>query len=171
MDDFEILSDGNDVDELGSGDSVEEVWHGTGAGNTIILPVTATPSPEPVRSDSESGNQSEEVNKEILETLNNINEYLEDQSNEDQEEPEEDPDILEESGGQESEEGVEDPEQSVTLDDIYAEMQNITESLQSINDNSYIHYQNSELLLTFILGFLVASFFGFVIYCFLGRIR
>lgn len=80
----------------------------------------------------------------------------------------------------ENNEGVDDPEPEEeqneeeadkTLNDIFVQLESISASLESGQEYAMIHYQNSELIETFILGFLVASFFAFIIFCFLNKVR
>ena len=168
MEDFEVLTDGADFEQVESDDMGDGAWYGTGAGNTIVLPVTATPSPvpaDPVVSDLQ---QNEEINKELLSTLEKINEHLE-ENGEDTEG--EEPETLEGVDDSQTAEDQGEEEPDKTLNDIYVQLENISASLGSGQEYAMIHYQNSELIETFILGFLVASFFAFIIFCFLNKVR
>lgn len=168
MDDFEVLTDGTDVEQMESDNLGDGAWYGTGAGNTIILPVTATPSPIPTDIADNDLQQNEEVNTEILNTLEKINEHLEEQENADEEQEQESEDVSEEDDSDQEETEAE-PDK--TLNDIYDELENISTSIDTVQEYAMIHYQNSELIETFILGFLVASFFAFIIFCFLNKVR
>lgn len=81
MDELEVLSDGADIEELATEDMGDGTWYGTAAGNTIILPVTATPSVEPANIIDPDLQKYEEVNEKLLQTLDSINEHLENESN------------------------------------------------------------------------------------------
>lgn len=170
MEDLEVLTDGTDLEELGAGDLGESAWYGTGAGNTIILPVTATPSPMPVGDTSDDLSQHSEIDTKLLETLESINEKLENDGSEEGKE-------VEDSGDSEGQEGDTDPDQEeqqepeTTLEDLLTELQSLHDDYLEFKEVTEIHYNNSELYQEFTLGFLVSMFFGFVIYCFLGRLR
>lgn len=168
MEDFEVLTDGTDTEELGTDDMGGGTWYGTGAGNTIILPVTATPSPVPADSVVSDLQQNEEVNRELLNTLEKINEHLEENGENTEGTEQESVDGLDDPEAPE-EENSEEPDK--TLNDIYVQLESISASLESEQEYAMIHYQNSELIETFILGFLVASFFAFIIFCFLNKVR
>ena len=168
MEDLEVLTDGADIEELGVGDVGDGAWYGTGAGNTIVLPVTATPSPVPVDSVVSDLQQNEEINRELLNTLEKINEHLEENGEDAEGEESESSEEMEDSGSSE-EQSEEEPDK--TLNDIYVQLESISASLESGQEYAMIHYQNSELIQTFILGFLVASFFAFIIFCFLNKVR
>ena len=168
MDDLEVLKDGADVDQMESDSLGDGAWYGTPAGNTIILPVTATPSPIPPDIVDNDLQQNEEVNKEILNTLERINEHLEEQENDNEgQEQESEQDNEDGEGVPEEAEG----ETDKTLNDIYGQIENIQMSIDTVQEYAMIHYQNSELIQTFILGFVVASFFAFIIFCFLNKVR
>lgn len=171
MDDFEVLSDGADIEELGADDLGESTWYGTGAGNTIILPVTATPSPEPASVVDPDLQKYEEVNEKLLQTLDSINEHLENEQDGSEENMEDSRESEGEEEGVLSDPEAEQEQTSATLDDLLTELQSIHADFTEYQEIINIHNQNSELYAEFTLGFIVSMFFGFVIYCFLGRVR
>lgn len=148
----ELLSDGTQLSETAVLDSEMSIFDSPAYGSdgtTIILPVTATPSPTPT-----IYNEEEVTNFEILEAIENLS----DSDREADEEGEsEDPE-------EEQTEEPADIEYQYSIDDVYS-------ILEQIENDIYINAKNQETLGKFQLGFTVALFFGFVIYCFLGRIR
>lgn len=156
----EILTDGESyTNELDSGNPYLEDNDSWGASEgTVILPITATPSPIP--DNLNSGDLSEEVNNEILDVLIKIDEKL----NNDEEDLEED---LEEEGKEEG--NVESEENETSQQKVYEE--DILSLLAEIKENQIVIAKNNDLYNEFILGFIVAFFFGFVIYIFLHKLR
>lgn len=152
----EILTDGESyTNELDSGNPYLEDNDSWGASEgTVILPVTATPSP--IADNLNSGDSSEEVNNEILDELIKINEKL----NNDEED-------LEQEGKEE--ENIEFEENETSQQKVYEE--DILSLLTEIKENQIIIAKNNDLYNEFILGFIVAFFFGFVIYIFLHKLR
>lgn len=149
----ELLSDGTSfqsVDVLGSEVSIyDSPAYGTD-GTTVIVPVSPTPSITPDIEEME-----EITNNEILNAIEELKLSL-DSTAVDADQV----DITEED----STEADSDEELKYNIDDVY----NV---ISQIEQDIYINAKNVELFERLQLGFLVALFFGFVIYCFLGRIR
>lgn len=156
----EILTDGGSyVNELDSGNPYLEDNDSWGASEgTIILPITATPSP--IADNLNSGDPSEEVNNEILNELIKINEKLDNDEYDLEEEQEEE--------GKE-EDNIELEENETSQQEVYDE--DILSLLTEIKENQILIAKNNDLYNEFILGFIVAFFFGFVIYIFLHKLR
>lgn len=145
-----------------------EAWGA--ADGTTILPITPTPSvvPDPVADsdldDEKIVNLTEELKRlnENIEGLSENEQIREDlSSNQDQTE--------EQETGEEQE--TEEQDSEVTIETIAEDLEQIEGILQSISDQQIIASKNESLFSEFTLGFLVAFFFGFVVYLFLSRIR
>lgn len=149
----ELLSDGTSVqsvDVLGSEVSIYDSPAYGSDGVTVILPVSPTPSISPNIEEME-----EITNNEILNAIEELKLSF-DSTDVDPAEKE--------SGEEDPEETYSDEELKYNIDDVY----NV---ISQIEQDIYINAKNVELFGKLQLGFLVALFFGFVIYCFLGRIR
>lgn len=134
---------------------------------TTILPITPTASAD-LPDNMDNSKDSEEVIA-LTEEIKKLNENIESLSiNEPEgEDNTEDSTDNAESEDQETNEEV----TEVTIDTINDDILRIESILVTMSEQQVIASQNESLFSEFILGFLVAFFFGFVIYLFFNRIR
>lgn len=135
---------------------------------TTILPITPTPSVIP---DSVVSGLDDEKIVNLTEELKRLNENIEGLSENEQnrEDLSSDKDQTEEQETEEQE--TEEQDAEITIETIVEDLERIEGILQSISDQQVIASKNESLFSEFTLGFLVAFFFGFVVYLFLSRIR
>lgn len=135
---------------------------------TTILPITPTPSVIP---DSVVSDLDDEKIVNLTEELKRLNENIEGLSENEQnrEDLSSDQDQTEEQETEEQE--TEEQDAEITIETIVEDLERIEGILQSISDQQVIASKNESLFSEFTLGFLVAFFFGFVVYLFLSRIR
>lgn len=135
---------------------------------TTILPITPTPSIVP-DSVADSDMDDEKIVN-LTEELKRLNENIESLSEDEQSGKDLSSD--QDSEEQETEEQeTEEQDSEITIETIVEDLERIEGILQSISDQQIIASKNESLFSEFTLGFLVAFFFGFVVYLFLSRIR
>lgn len=134
---------------------------------TTILPITPTPSSD-LPGNMDNSKDSEEVIA-LTEEIKKLNENIESLSINEPEGEDNTEDSIDdaESEDQETDEEV----TEVTIDTINDDLLRIESILETMSEQQIIASQNESLFSEFILGFLVAFFFGFVIYLFFNRIR
>lgn len=168
MDDL-VLTDGSEniEEDILSNPYLQDTEAWGAVDGTTILPVTPTPSAD-IPDNMDNSKDSEEVIA-LTEEIKKLNENIESLfiNEPEGEDNTEDSAQDAEQANQETDEEVEE----VTIDTINDDLLRIESILESISEQQIIASQNESLFSEFILGFLVAFFFGFVIHLFFSRIR